>query len=155
MQRCRGPSIPGGALGPECRGRRGYGKDCHEHGVPVLVARAEDTRVRDPGLPTEEAIVHRQEEDRQDLNLFLFLLFLSSFRFIAKSSRKDRVLETKHGHSDWGSRTFPCASCSPSSTASPTTDSPRQSGPLVTTSSHRHIRHHHAKSTVHSRVHPS
>ena len=52
-----------------CRGRRGYGKDSHEHGPPVLVAQAEDTRVRDPGLPKEEAVVHRQDEDRQDLNL--------------------------------------------------------------------------------------
>ena len=88
---CKGAVTPASQEEPSAgsrRWRRGYRKDSHEHGAPVLVAQAGDTRVHDPILPKEEAIGHRQEEDRQDLNLLLFLLFLSSFRFIAKIKQK-------------------------------------------------------------------
>lgn len=74
MQRCRDPSIPGGALGPESQGKARVRKDLREHGAPALVAQAEDTRVRDPVLPMEEATAtDRKRTDR--ISTFFFFFF--------------------------------------------------------------------------------
>lgn len=77
MQRCRDPSIPGGALGPESQGKVRVRKDSRGHGTPALVAQAEDTRVRDPVLPKEEATAtDRKRTDR--ISTFFFFFFFKA-----------------------------------------------------------------------------